>query len=182
LSNARQLESEYGAYIRAMHLSSAAKRKFLDIMADGLLSRIEVSALEDVAGLSSQSSLNKEVDKEERSQLTALLGADGLQKLDFFSENQRAWKSTDAFAIKLDEANVPLNANQHLAIIAKLAEGKLKLTSDGSKEKLAPLLTPDQLQQLDRYLAEEMLINQAKEIHDQLRKRSLQLMKAQPGN
>lgn len=181
LRNARQLESEYGAYIRAMRLSPAAKRQFLDIMADGMLSRIEVTALEEGTGLPSQALLSKEVDMEQKSQLTALLGADGVQKFEFFSKNQRAWKSTDAFAMELGEANAAFSSDQHLAIIAKLAEENLKLTSDGAREKLAPLLTAEQLQQMDRYLAEQMLIRQAKEIDDQLRKQSLQLINAQPG-
>jgi hypothetical protein len=182
LRNARALESEFGAYIRAMHLTPAAKRKFLDIMADGMLSRIEANALEDAAGLPSQASLSKEVDMDQKSQLTALLGADGVKKLEFYSENQRAWKSTDAFARQLDEANVALSSDQHLAIITKLAEEKLKLTSNGAREVLAPLLNAEQLQQMDHYLADEELINRAKEIDDQLRKQSRQLINSPPRN
>jgi hypothetical protein len=182
LRNARALESEYGAYIRAMHLTPEAKRKFLDIMADGMLSRIGANALEDVAGLPSQASLSKVVDMEQNSQLTALLGADGVQKFELFSGNQRAWKSTDAFARQLDEANVALSSEQHLAIITKLAGEKLKLTSDGAREILTPLLNAEQLQQMDRYLAEEKLISQAKEIDNQLRKHSVELINGRPGN
>lgn len=182
LHNARQLESEYGAYIRAMHLGPAAKQRFLEIMAEGILSQVEAAAVLDGAGGVTRDSLRQQIEEQQKSQLTALLGVDGVQKFEFFSENQRAWKSTDAFAGQLAEANLAFSSEQQLAIIAKLAEGKLKLTSDGARDLLAPLLSPEQLEQMDRYLAEERLIDQAKEIDAQLRKRSLQIINTPPGS